>query len=123
MEYAKKRTVFGNPIGANQGIQFPIAQANAAAQDAELMIKKAAAMFDAGQRAAAEANMTKMLAADALWQAAEVCMQVYGGFAFAREYGIERKWCEASLYRTASISKNMILGYLGLHVLGMPSSY
>jgi len=123
VEYAKDRTVFGNPIGSNQGIQFPIAQAYAAAQAAELMVKKAAALFDAGHKAAAEANMAKMLAADASWQAAEVCMQVYGGFAFAREYGIERKWREARLYQTAPISKNMILGYLGQHVLGMPRSY
>lgn len=123
VEYAKDRKVFGNPIGSNQGIQFPIAQAYAAAQAAELMVKKAAALFDAGHKAAAEANMAKMLAADASWQAAEVCMQVYGGFAFAREYGIERKWREARLYQTAPISKNMILGYLGQHVLGMPRSY
>ena len=123
VEYAKDRTVFGNPIGSNQGIQFPIAQAYAAAQAAELIVKKAAAMFDAGHKAAAEANMAKMLAADASWQAAEMCMQVYGGFAFAREYGIERKWREARLYQTAPISKNMILGYLGQHVLGLPRSY
>lgn len=123
VEYAKERTVFDNPIGSNQGIQFPIAQAYAAAQAAELIVKKAAAMFDAGHKAAAEANMAKMLAADASWQAAEMCMQVYGGFAFAREYGIERKWREARLYQTAPISKNMILGYLGQHVLGLPRSY
>jgi acyl-CoA dehydrogenase len=123
VEYAKDRTVFGNPIGLNQGIQFPISQAYATAQAAELMVKKAAALFDAGHKAAAEANMAKMLAADASWQAAEVCMQVYGGFVFAREYGIERKWREARLYQTAPISKNMILGYLGQHVLGMPRSY
>ncbi|MCH2167325.1 MAG: acyl-CoA/acyl-ACP dehydrogenase [Oceanicola sp.] len=123
VEYAKERTVFGAPIGANQGIQFPIAKAYADAQAAELMVKKAAALFDAGHRAAAEANMAKMLAADASWQAAEMCMQVYGGFAFAREYGIERKWREARLYQTAPISKNMILGYLGQHVLGLPRSY
>lgn len=123
VEYAKERTVFGNPIGANQGIQFPIAKAYADAQAAELMVKKAAALFDAGHKAAAEANMAKMLAADASWQAAEVCMQVYGGFAFAREYGIERKWREARLYQTAPISKNMILGYVGQHVLGLPRSY
>ncbi len=122
-EYANERKVFGGPIGANQGIQFPIAQAYAQAQAAELMVRKAAAMFDAGQKAAAEANMAKLLAADASWNAAEVCMQVYGGFAFAREYGIERKWREARLYQTAPISKNMILGYLGQHVLGLPRSY
>lgn len=121
--YAKERTVFGAPIGANQGIQFPIAQAYAQAQAAELMVRKAAAMFESGQKAAEQANMAKLLAADASWNAAEMCMQVYGGFAFAREYGIERKWREARLYQTAPISKNMILGYLGQHVLGLPRSY
>ncbi len=123
VEYANERNVFGKPIGANQGIQFPIAKAYADAQAAELMVKKAAAIYDAGHIAAAEANMAKMLAADASWQAAEVCMQVFGGFAFAREYGIERKWREARLYQTAPVSKNMILGYLGQHVLGLPRSY
>ncbi len=123
VEYANERVVFGKPIGANQGIQFPIAKAYAEAQAAELMVTKAAAMFDAGQKAAAEANMAKLLAADASWAMAEVCMQVYGGFAFAREYGIERKWREARLYQTAPISKNMIYGYLGQHVLGLPRSY
>lgn len=123
VEYANDRTVFGRPIGANQGIQFPIAQAYAQAQAAELMVTKAAAMFDQGAPCGAEANMAKLLAADASWQAAEVCMQVYGGFAFAREYGIERKWREARLYQTAPISKNMIFGYLGQHVLGLPRSY
>jgi acyl-CoA dehydrogenase len=122
-KYAGERIVFGKPIGANQGIQFPIAQAYAQAQAAELMVNKAAAMFDSGQKAAAEANMAKLLAADASWAAAEVCMQVYGGFAFAREYGIERKWREARLYQTAPISKNMIFAYLGQHVLGLPRSY
>jgi acyl-CoA dehydrogenase len=121
--YANERVVFGKPIGANQGIQFPIAQAYAQAQAAELMVTKAAALYDAGQTAAAEANMAKLLAADASWAAAEVCMQVHGGFAFAREYGIERKWREARLYQTAPISKNMIYGYLGQHVLGLPRSY
>jgi len=122
-EYANDRTVFGRPIGANQGIQFPIAQAYAQAQAAELMVAKAAAMFDAGEKSGAEANMAKLLAADASWATAEVCMQTYGGFAFAREYGIERKWREARLYQTAPISKNMIFGYLGQHVLGLPRSY
>lgn len=122
-EYANDRTVFGKPIGANQGIQFPIAKAYAESQAAELMVNKAATLFDAGDKAAAEANMAKLLAADASWQAAETCMQVFGGFAFAREYGIERKWREARLYQTAPISKNMIFGYLGQHVLGLPRSY
>lgn len=122
-DYANDRTVFGRPIGANQGIQFPIAQGYAQAQAAELMVNKAATLFDAGEKAAAEANMAKLLAADASWATAEVCMQTYGGFAFAREYGIERKWREARLYQTAPISKNMIFGYLGQHVLGLPRSY
>lgn len=122
-EYANERTVFGRPIGANQGIQFPIADAYAKAQAAELMVTKAAAMFDAGEKAGAEANMAKLLAADASWACAEVCMQTFGGFAFAREYGIERKWREARLYQTAPISKNMIYGFLGQHVLGLPRSY
>jgi alkylation response protein AidB-like acyl-CoA dehydrogenase len=122
-EYANERQVFGRPIGANQGIQFPIAKAYADLCAAELMVAKAAAVFDAGGKAAEEANMAKLLAADASWEAAEVCMQVYGGFAFAREYGIERKWREARLYQTAPISKNMIFAYLGQHVLGLPRSY
>jgi len=122
-EYANEREVFGRPIGANQGIQFPIAKAYAAAQASELMVAKAAALFDAGAPAGEAANMAKLLAADASWEAAEVCMQVYGGFAFAREYGIERKWREARLYQTAPISKNMIYAYLGQHVLGLPRSY
>jgi len=121
--YANERSVFGRPIGANQGIQFPIAKNYAKAQAAELMVTKAAAMFDAGEKAGAEANMAKLLAADASWACAEVCMQTYGGFAFAREYGIERKWREARLYQTAPISKNMIFGFLGQHVLGLPRSY
>jgi alkylation response protein AidB-like acyl-CoA dehydrogenase len=123
VEYANDRKVFGKSIGSNQGIQFPIAKVYAQAQAAELMVRKAAALFDAGQKAAAEANIAKMLAADASWAAAEVCMQVFGGFAFAREYGIERKWREARLYQTAPISKNMILAYLGQHVLGLERSY
>jgi len=122
-EYANERKVFGRPIGANQGIQFPIAKAYANLCAAELMVAKAAAVFDAGGKAGEEANMAKLLAADASWEAAEVCMQVYGGFAFAREYGIERKWREARLYQTAPISKNMIFAYLGQHVLGLPRSY
>jgi len=123
VEYANERVVFGKPIGANQGLQFPIAEAYAKMCAAELMVNKAAAIFDGGGKAAEEANMAKLLAADASWAAAEVCMQVHGGFAFAREYGIERKWREARLYQTAPISKNMIFAYLGQHVLGLPRSY
>jgi alkylation response protein AidB-like acyl-CoA dehydrogenase len=122
-DYANERVVFGRPIGANQGVQFPIAHAHAQAAAAELMVNKAAAVFDAGGNCGEEANSAKMLAADASWAAAEACMQVHGGFAFAREYGIERKWREARLYQTAPISKNMILAYIGQHVLGMPRSY
>ena len=122
-QYANERQVFGRPISANQGIQFPIARAYAQAQAAELMVNKAAAIFDSGGKAAAEANMAKLLAADASWDAAEMCMQTFGGFAFAREYGIERKWREARLYQTAPISKNMIFAYIGQHVLGLERSY
>ncbi len=121
--YANERVVFGAPIGKNQGVQFPLAKAYADTMSAELMVAKAAALFDAGERAGAEANMAKMLAADASWQAGEACMQTFGGFAFAREYGIERKWREARLYQTAPISKNLILAFLGQHVLGLPRSY
>lgn len=122
-EYAGERVVFGKPIGANQGVQFPIARAWAEAQAAKLLVQKAAALFDAGVPCGAEANSGKMLAADAAWHAAEACMQTFGGFAFAREYGIERKWRETRLYQTAPISTNMILAYIGQHVLGMPRSY
>ena len=123
VEYAKERVVFGRPIGQNQGVQFPIARAHAQTAAAELMVKKAAALFEAGRDCGAEANMGKMLAADAAWAAADSCMQTFGGFAYAREYGIERKWRETRLYQTAPISTNMILAYVGQHVLGMPRSY
>ncbi|HSF95334.1 MAG TPA: acyl-CoA dehydrogenase family protein [Thermohalobaculum sp.] len=122
-DYAKERVVFGHPIGRNQGIQFPIARAYASLQAAELLVHKAAALFDAGQDCGAEANMGKMLASEAAWAAAEAAMQTCGGFAFAREYGIERKWRECRLYQTAPISTNMILAYIGQHILGMPRSY
>jgi len=123
VEYANDRKVFGGPIGQNQGIQFPIAKAQADLMAAELVVAKASALFEAGHKAGAEANVAKLLAADASWQAAEVCMQVHGGFAFAREYGIERKWRETRLYQTAPISKNLILAFVGQHVLGLPRSY
>ena len=122
-EYANQRVVFGRPIGQNQGIQFPIARAHAETEAAALLVAKAAALFDAGQACGAEANMAKLLAADAAWRAAETAMQTFGGYAFAREYGIERKWRECRLYQTAPISTNMILAYVGQHVLGMPRSY
>ncbi|NQV61449.1 MAG: acyl-CoA/acyl-ACP dehydrogenase [Alphaproteobacteria bacterium] len=121
--YANEREVFGGPIGANQGIQFPIAKAYAQVQAAELMVRKAAALFDAGQPCGAEANMAKMLASEAVWEAAEACMQTYGGFAFAKEYDIERKWRECRIFKTAPISTNLILAFVAQHVLGMPRSY
>jgi acyl-CoA dehydrogenase len=122
-EYAKERVVFGRPIGQNQGVQFPIARAHAELVAAELLVAKAAALFEAGRDCGPEANMGKMLAADAAWHAAEACMQTFGGFAYAREYGIERKWRETRLYQTAPISTNMVLAYVAQHVLGMPRSY
>lgn len=123
VDYANERVVFGAPIGKNQGVQFPIARAYAEAQAAELMVRKAAALFEQGLDCGAEANMAKMLASEAAWKAAEACMQTHGGFAFAKEYGIERKWRETRLYQIAPISTNLILGYIGQHVLGMPRSY
>lgn len=121
--YARERVVFDRPIGQNQGIQFPIAQAYANTEAAALMSAKAANLFDAGESCGAEANMAKLLAADASWHAADTCMQTYGGFAFAEEYDIERKFRETRLYRTAPISANLILSYIAEHVLGMPRSF
>lgn len=121
--YASDRTVFDRPIGKNQGIQFPIARAYAESQAADLMARKAATLFDAGQPCGAEANMAKMLASEASWHAGDACFQTFGGFAFAREFDIERKWRETRLFQTAPISTNMILAYIGQHVLGMPRSY
>ena len=123
VSYANERVVFGKPIGANQGIQFPIAKAYAQLQAAEMMIRRAAALFDAGKDCGADANMAKMLASEAAWEAADTCMQTYGGFGFAREYDVERKWRECRLFKTAPISTNLILGFVGQHVLGMPRSY
>jgi alkylation response protein AidB-like acyl-CoA dehydrogenase len=122
-DYAKERIVFGRPIGQNQGVQFPIARSHAQLTAAELVVCKAAALFEVGRDCGAEANMGKMLAADAAWAAADSCLQTFGGFGYAREYGIERKWRETRLYQTAPISTNMILAYIGQHVLGMPRSY
>jgi acyl-CoA dehydrogenase len=122
-EYAGERVVFGQPIGKNQGIQFPIARVYAQMRAAELMVRRAAELFEQGAECGAEANMAKLLAADAAWAAGEVAMQTFGGFAFAREYGIERKWRECRLYQIAPISTNMILAYIGQHVLGLPRSY
>jgi acyl-CoA dehydrogenase len=121
--YAKERVVFGRPIGQNQGIQFPIARAYAASEAAYLMVQHAAQLYEAGQPAGKEANMAKLLASEAAWQAAEACMQTHGGFAFAEEYDIERKFRETRLTQIAPISTNLILAYLAEHVLGMPRSY
>jgi acyl-CoA dehydrogenase len=121
--YAKERVVFGRPIGQNQGIQFPIARAYAASEAANLMVQHAARLYEAGEAAGKEANMAKLLASEAAWQAAEACMQTHGGFAFAEEYDIERKFRETRLTQIAPISTNLILAYLAEHVLGMPRSY
>jgi len=121
--YANERNVFGRPIGQNQGIQFPLAKAYAATEAANLMVEKAASMFDAGEPCGEQANMAKMLAADASWEAAEACMQTHGGYAFAEEYDVERKFRETRLYQIAPISTNLILSYIAEHVLGLPRSY
>ena len=121
--YANERIVFDRPIGQNQGIQFPIAQAYAHVRAADLMRYEAARLFDAGQPCGAEANMAKLLAADASWEAANVCLQTHGGFGFAAEYDVERKFRETRLYQVAPISTNLILAYLAEHTLGLPRSY
>jgi len=121
--YAKERVVFGRPIGQNQGIQFPIARAYAATEAADLMVRRAISLFDAGRPCGAEANLAKLTAADASWQAADMCLQTHGGFGFAEEYDIERKFRETRLYQIAPISTNLILAYIAEHVLGLPRSY
>jgi acyl-CoA dehydrogenase len=121
--YAKEREVFGRPIGQNQGIQFPIAKAYTSMRAAELMVREALSIFEAGTNPGAEANMAKMLAADASFEAANACIQTFGGFGFAEEYDIERKFRETRLYQVAPISTNLILSYLSEHTLGMPRSY
>src|SRR5690606_19567060 len=118
-----ERVVFGRPIGANQGVQFPIARAHVELEAADLMARKAAALFDGGRPCGAEANMAKHLAAEATWQAADTALQTFGGFGYASEYGIERKWRECRIYQTAPISTNLVLAYVGQHVLGLPRSY
>lgn len=123
VDYANEREVFGRPIGKNQGVQFPIAKAFADTEAAALMSQRAAELFESGEPCGAESNMAKMLAADAAWEAGDTCMQTFGGFAFAEEYDVERKYREARLYRIAPISTNLILGYLAEHVLGLPRSY
>jgi acyl-CoA dehydrogenase len=121
--YANERVVFDRPIGQNQGIQFPIARAYANIRAADLMRYEAARLFDAGRPAGAEANLAKLLAADASWEAANVCLQTFGGFGFAADYDVERKFRETRLYQVAPISTNLILSYIGEHVLGMPRSF
>ena len=121
--YSKERVLFGRPIGQNQGVQFPIAKAYAHMRAAEAVVQKGLEKFEAGLPCGEDANMGKMLAADAAWEAAEACVQTHGGFGFAEEYDIERKFREARLYQVAPISTNLILSYLGEHVLGMPRSY
>jgi alkylation response protein AidB-like acyl-CoA dehydrogenase len=121
--YARERVVFGRPIGQNQGVQFPIARAYAASEAAALMVERAAALFDRGEPCGKEANMAKLLGADAAWQAADMCVQTFGGYGFAEEYDVERKFRETRLYQVAPISTNLILSFLAEHVLGLPRSY
>jgi alkylation response protein AidB-like acyl-CoA dehydrogenase len=123
VSYASDRVVFGRPIGANQGVQFPIARAYAAVEAADLVRYRAASLFEDGRPCAAEANMAKLLASEASWQAANVCLDTHGGFGFAREYDVERKFRETRLYSVAPVSNNLVLAYLGEHVLGLPRSY
>ncbi len=122
-EYAKQREVFARPIGQNQGVAFPLARAWAQTQAADLMVRKAAGLFDAQRECGAEANTAKLLASEAAWQAGDTCFQTFGGFAFATEYDIERKWRECRLFQTAPISTNMVLAFIAQKVLGLPRSY
>jgi len=121
--YANERKVFGRPIGQNQGVQFPIARAYAQMRAAELMVQDGCARFESGQPCGEQANMAKMLAAEASWAAGEACIQTHGGYGFAEEYDVERKFRETRLYQVAPISTNLILSYVAEHVLGMPRSY
>ncbi len=123
VSYASDRRVFDRSIGQNQGVQFPLARAFAELEAADMMCRRAAALFTAGRDCGADANIAKLLASEATWKAAEAAIQTYGGFAFAREYDIERKWREARLYQVAPISTNMVLSYLAQHVLGLPRSF
>lgn len=123
VDYANQRVLFGKPIGSNQGVQFPIAQAYARMRAAEAIVQRGIDKFEAGLPCGEEANMGKMLAAEASWAAGEACVQTHGGFGFAEEYDIERKFRETRLYQVAPISTNLVLSYLGEHVLGMPRSY
>jgi acyl-CoA dehydrogenase len=123
VRYANERVVFGRPIGANQGVQFPLARAHAAIEAADLMRWKAAWLFDEGQPCGAEANMAKLLASEASWQAANACLDTHGGAGFAKEYDVERKFRETRLYSVAPVSNNLVLAYIAQHVLGLPRSY
>jgi acyl-CoA dehydrogenase len=122
-EYARERVVFGRPIGANQGVQFPIARAWAELEAADMVCRRAAALFDDGKACGADANIAKLLASEAAWKAGEAAMQTFGGFSYAREYEVERKWRECRLYQIAPVSTNLVLAYVGQHVLGLPRSY
>jgi alkylation response protein AidB-like acyl-CoA dehydrogenase len=121
--YANERVVFGRPIGQNQGVQFPIARAYAQMRAAELLVQDGLRLFESGKPCGEQANMAKMLAAEASWAAGEACVQTHGGFGFAEEYDIERKFRETRLYQVAPISTNLILSYIAEHVLGLPRSY
>jgi acyl-CoA dehydrogenase len=122
-EYAKERRVFERPIGKNQGVQFPLARAYAELEAADMMCRRAAALFQAGRPCGADANIAKLLASEATWKAADTTLQTYGGFGYAKEYDIERKWREVRIYQTAPISTNLVLAYVAQHVLGLPRSY
>jgi acyl-CoA dehydrogenase len=121
--YANERIVFGRPIGANQGVQFPLAKAHMAREAADLMRWKAAWLYDSGQPAGAEANMAKYLASEASWEAANAALDAHGGFGFAREYDIERKFRETRLYKVAPVNNNLVQAFVAQHVLGLPRSY
>ncbi|HEY3083263.1 MAG TPA: acyl-CoA dehydrogenase family protein [Chloroflexota bacterium] len=121
--YASERVVFGRPIGANQGVQFPLARAYASVRAADLMRQRAADLFDRGEPCGAEANLAKYLASEASWEAANACLDAHGGYGFAVEYDVERKFRETRLYKTAPVNNNLVLAYVGQHVLGMPRSY
>lgn len=123
VQYSRERVIFDKPIGANQGVQFPIAGAHMAVEAANLMRLKAATLFDAGASCGAEANMAKYLGAEAAWEAANACLDCHGGYGFAAEYDVERKFRETRLYKTAPVNNNLVLAYVGQHVLGMPRSY
>ena len=122
-KYANERVVFGRPIGQNQGVQFPLARAHASTEAADLVRWRAAALFDAGEKCGTEANMAKLLASEASWEAANVCLDVHGGYGFAAEYDVERKFRETRLYKVAPINNNLVLAYIAQHVLGLPKSY